>query len=80
LSALPDVAALTAALIRCKSVTPEDGGAALGSKLVMDIPTPKTPTTSDKKRGDFRELIQEVRRQGFDPAYLQHVKEFDLRH
>ncbi|MEZ4229408.1 MAG: ABC transporter ATP-binding protein [Polyangiaceae bacterium] len=58
----------------------DEGEDAVGSKLVMDIPTPKTPTTADKKRGDFRELIQEVRRQGFDPEYRQHVREFDLRH
>jgi len=50
-----------------------------GSKLVMDVPTPRTQTTSDKKRGEFREFIESVRQQGFDPDYRQHVKDFDLR-
>jgi NitT/TauT family transport system ATP-binding protein len=50
-----------------------------GAKLVMDVPTPEVHTTQDKKKGEFREFIDSVRRQGFDPAHRQHIDEFDLR-
>lgn len=45
----------------------------------MDIACPEVHSADDKKKAEFRELIQ-VRHQGFDPRYLQHVKEFARQH
>jgi NitT/TauT family transport system ATP-binding protein len=54
-----------------------------GARIVADhalkperLPHP----TTDKQRGEFVELIAQIRREGFDPAYRQHVREFNLRH
>jgi NitT/TauT family transport system ATP-binding protein len=57
----------------------DDDTAAEGAKLVMDVPTPRTPSTRDKRSPEFQELVAEVRRQGFDPEVRQTVDEFDLR-
>lgn len=52
-----------------------------GAKLVCDIELSRNANpTSVKKEAEFGALIQMVRHQGFDPAYLQHAKDFDLEH
>ena len=56
-------------------------GANRGSRIVADYPLPKHALSTDAKTSaEFGELIQRVRREGFDPAYVQHVTEFNLRH
>ena len=55
-----------------------DDGGSHGSKLVMDVLTPRCETTGDKQRGEFAEFIGHVRQQGFDPSHRQRVAEFDL--
>ncbi|MDJ0851904.1 MAG: ABC transporter ATP-binding protein [Myxococcota bacterium] len=37
-------------------------------------------STSAKTTTEFRDLLEQVRLEGFDPEYRQHVKDFDLRH
>ena len=51
----------------------------LGSKLVMDVPTPTDRATGVKQTAEFQDFIAHVRRQGFDSTYRQHVDEFELR-
>ena len=36
--------------------------------------------TRIKETAEFGRLIQTIRSDGFDPDYLQHVTEFNLRH
>ncbi|MFH0821930.1 MAG: ABC transporter ATP-binding protein [Pseudomonadota bacterium] len=52
-----------------------------GAMIVADFPLPRRATsTLVKQSAEFGALIQQIRRDGFDPNYLQHVTEFDLRH
>lgn len=53
----------------------------LGARIVADYPLPRRATsTVVKETAEFGHLIQQIRLEGFDPTYLQHVKEFNLRH
>jgi NitT/TauT family transport system ATP-binding protein len=52
-----------------------------GARIVADYPLArKAASTTVKAQAEFGELIQRIRKSGFDPGYLQHVSEFDLRH
>jgi NitT/TauT family transport system ATP-binding protein len=52
-----------------------------GSKIVADYQLEKKAvSTAVKERAEFGELIQQIRREGFDPKYLNHVTKFNLRH
>lgn len=52
-----------------------------GARIVFDHPLPKEAQSAEvKETAEFGELIQQVRRDGFDPEYLQHAKDFNLRH
>lgn len=52
-----------------------------GAKIVFDTALPKeAQSTSVKSTAAFGELIQNIRREGFDPAYQQHAKDFNLNH
>ena len=52
-----------------------------GSRIVKDhLLVPNITSTKVKESAEFGKLIQDMRREGFDPAYLQHVTEFDLSH
>jgi NitT/TauT family transport system ATP-binding protein len=52
-----------------------------GARIVADYALPNAVTsTKVKHSAEFVELVAEIRRQGFDPEILQHVREFDLRH
>lgn len=59
-----------------------DGSKGVGAKVVKDIsldwPLPRP--TSLKHSESFNKIMMSVRREGFDPSYLQKVKEFDLTH
>jgi len=56
-------------------------GAKRGSRIVADFPLPNAVTSTKVKQSpEFLELVGEIRRLGFDPAFLKHVREFDLRH
>lgn len=53
----------------------------LGARIVADYPLPRRATaTVVKETAEFGHLIQQIRREGFDPTYRQHVKRFNLRH
>jgi NitT/TauT family transport system ATP-binding protein len=56
-------------------------GAARGAKIVGDHPLPRRamPTVA-KSAPEFSELVMRIRHEGFDPAYLHHVREFNLQH
>ncbi len=58
-----------------------DAGATRGAKIVADheLPRRALPTIA-KGMPEFREIVAQVRREGFDPEYLRHAREFDLRH
>ena len=52
-----------------------------GAKFVVDKELPKqTHSTQIKETAKFAALVESVRHQGFNPAHLQHVSEFDLSH
>jgi len=52
-----------------------------GAKFVVDRKLHSgAVSTHIKERADFSQLVESVREQGFNPEYLQHVKEFDLNH
>lgn len=52
-----------------------------GARIVADHQLPRTAMATEvKKSAAFQELLTSVRQEGFDPKYLQHVREFNLRH
>jgi len=60
---------------------PVAGNPRHGARIVSDYPLAfRASSTSVKESADFGALIQKIRRDGFDPEYLQHVTEFDLHH
>ena len=60
----------------------DDGSPAIGSKIVKDVPVswPLPRPTDVKHTKEFNELMISIRREGLDPDYLQHIREFDLSH
>lgn len=56
-------------------------GVRRGAKIVADYQLPRIAASTQAKRdSSFVELIENIRREGFSPDYLQHVREFNLRH
>ena len=51
-----------------------------GAKIVSDYQCAAFASTEEKETPAFGKLIGDIRREGFDPAYRQHVTEFNLRH
>ncbi len=52
-----------------------------GARIVADYPLPRQATsTVVKETAEFGRLIQQIRLDGFDPTYRQHVTKFNLRH
>jgi NitT/TauT family transport system ATP-binding protein len=59
----------------------ERPGMRRGAKLVADHPlTPVANAAAVKNDPAFRDLMDTIRREGFDPTYLQHVDQFNLTH
>jgi NitT/TauT family transport system ATP-binding protein len=56
-------------------------GASRGAKIVADhaLPRRAMPTIA-KSAPEFHELVTQIRQEGFDPAYLRHVRDFNLEH
>ncbi len=56
-------------------------GPARGAKIVGDhaLPRRAMPTVV-KSSPEFNALVLQIRQEGFDPAYLRHVREFNLKH
>jgi NitT/TauT family transport system ATP-binding protein len=54
---------------------------AKGARIVSDHPLRKEiPSTHYKESAEFGKLIQQIRYEGMDPAHVQHVTQFNLRH
>jgi len=51
-----------------------------GARFVYDIPLVKTTSVGYKKSPGVATIVEEVRQKGFNPTYLQHARDFDLRH
>ena len=52
-----------------------------GAKIVSDLQLPRTVLSTDVKASPgFKELVEQTRREGFDPGYRRHVSEFNLKH
>jgi len=52
-----------------------------GAKIVADYRLPRVAASTDTKHSaEFVALIESIRREGFSPEYLQHVREFNLHH
>ncbi len=59
----------------------EQGMKKHGAKIVFDCALPVVAQGTDiKETAEFGTLIQQVRREGFDPQHLQHAKDFNLKH
>ena len=57
-----------------------DSEATEGAKIVTDkaIPGGHPKPTNFKYTREFNELLEQVRRDGLDPDYRQHINDFDL--
>lgn len=54
---------------------------ARGAKLVADYELKsKAKSVELKNTANFGEMIAQIRQEGFDPEYRQHVRDFNLRH
>ena len=52
-----------------------------GSKIMFDVALAKRANaTAVKDLPEFRGLIQQIREEAFEPAHLQHVTRFNLKH
>lgn len=52
-----------------------------GSRIVVDRPlASRALSTEVKKKKGFEDLVAELEQDGFDPEYLQHVRDFNLIH
>ena len=52
-----------------------------GARIVGDHALPNAVTsTKVKASAEFRDLVDEIRQTGFDPAMLRHVRDFNLKH
>jgi NitT/TauT family transport system ATP-binding protein len=52
-----------------------------GARIVADYPLERKVSSTDiKKTAEFGALIQDIRRECFDPNHLQHTEKFNLRH
>ena len=52
-----------------------------GAKIVADHHlTNQVASSKIKESAEFIQLMQQIRQDGFDPAYLQHVEDFNLKH
>jgi NitT/TauT family transport system ATP-binding protein len=52
-----------------------------GARIVADHHLPKVPgATTVKRTNEFRDLMESVRQDGFDPEHLQHIVQFNLKH
>lgn len=52
-----------------------------GAKIVSDLQLPRTVLSTDVKASpEFKKLVEQTRRDGFDPNYRRHVSEFNLKH
>ncbi|MDP3696542.1 MAG: ABC transporter ATP-binding protein [Candidatus Taylorbacteria bacterium] len=51
-----------------------------GAKIVLDKAIPFSQSHDFKHTPEFNALEQQVRRDGLDPSYRQHIRDFDLSH
>jgi len=51
-----------------------------GAKIVLDKAIPFSQNHDAKHTPEFNALEQQIRRDGLDPNYRQHIKNFDLSH
>jgi NitT/TauT family transport system ATP-binding protein len=52
-----------------------------GARIVADYALANAVTSTKVKRSaEFLDLVADIRRHGFDPASLRHVREFNLKH
>lgn len=52
-----------------------------GAKVVTDLQLPRAVYATDVKRSpEFTAVVDQIRREGFDPEYRRHVSEFNLSH
>ncbi len=72
----------TRVLVLSQHYTDDRGGAVQrGSRIVGDYPLPNAVySTKVKNSREFVDMVDEIRRIGFDPEHLRHVTEFNLRH
>lgn len=52
----------------------------VGAKVVLDKAIPFSQSHDFKHTPEFNALEQQIRRDGLDPNYRQHLKDFDLSH
>jgi len=59
-----------------------DEGQSKGSKIVIDKAIPGTSPRPMESRytPEFNDLLEQIRHEGLNPQYKQHIKQFDLSH
>jgi len=71
----------TRLLVLSQYYSDDRGDIERGAKIVADHPLAHVASSTEvKESNEFQAIIKKVRREGFDPTILQHVKEFDLKH
>jgi NitT/TauT family transport system ATP-binding protein len=56
-------------------------GSVRGAKIVADYPLTRTASSTEvKSKKEFVDFVVQVRRDGFDPQFSQHVGGFNLKH
>jgi NitT/TauT family transport system ATP-binding protein len=59
----------------------EDKTIRRGAKIIADYQLQKKAYSMDVRNSpEFRALVEQIRRDGFDPSHLRHVNEFNLKH
>jgi len=56
----------------------DDGAPGEGAKIVLDVRCPKSASVDVKATTEFQALVQQIRRDAFDPARRQPVRQFAL--
>jgi len=52
-----------------------------GARIVADYRLPRAASSTEvKHRPEFVTLLEQIRKEGFSPDHLQHVREFNLQH
>ena len=52
-----------------------------GARIVSDLQIKKDAvSTNIKSSAHFRELIEQIKKDGFEPAYKQHIENFNMNH
>jgi NitT/TauT family transport system ATP-binding protein len=71
----------TRIIVLSQHYTDDRANSLKGAKIVADHPLTRTAqSTLVKSNPEFKDLVRQIRSEGFDPKHLKHVKDFNLKH